>query len=220
MRLPEENLLPPESNFAPTLLAPPLPPNFYFNPTLQVAKDLLGKGLVVTRDGHTCLAQIVETEAYLGAGDPASHAFGGVTRRNGSMFKEGGICYVYLSYGINFCMNVVTGQPGFGQAVLLRAAIPLVGLGAMHARRKTLQQLDLLNGPGKLCQGLGINLNDDGISFARENTKLVDLGQNFSSHEIAATARIGISKAKDEALRFVVKSSRWLSRRYVFTGAK
>ena len=113
----------------------PLPLSFYLRKAPVVAKDLLGKGLFISHAENHYFCQIIEVEAYLGQEDPASHAYKGPTQRNGSMFKAGGTCYVYLSYGLNFCMNIATDQEGRGSAVLLRAAIPLMGLETMAKNR-------------------------------------------------------------------------------------
>lgn len=195
-----------------------LPQAFYQDHPVKVAKRLLGKGLLVAFGKHTMLCEIHETEAYLGSTDPASHAFRGPTPRTLPMFEEGGACYVYLSYGVNYCMNVVTGPKGRAEAVLLRAAAPCYGLEAM-ARHRNMQwdgslavARKLLSGPGKLCHALGIGPSQNGWNFFRPDFRLVDLRRNLTSRQILATPRIGITKAKHELYRFVVKDSIWLSR--------
>jgi DNA-3-methyladenine glycosylase len=197
---------------------PPLESQFYRGKAPQVAKSLLGKGLFVSQGKKHLLCQIVEVEAYLGTEDPASHAFKGPTPRNLSMFRAGGTCYVYLSYGLNFCMNVVTGIEGVGSAALIRAAIPLLGLKEM-ARNRNISEpltpkgiLSLMSGPGKLTQALGINRNFDGLSFDQTTFKIVDLNLKIPKHQIGLSPRIGISKAKEENLRFYIKGSEFLSR--------
>ena len=112
-----------------------LPSAFFVRDSAVVAPELLGKGLMVQREGRLLLARIVEVEAYRGAEDAASHAFRGETKRNRSMFGEGGKCYVYVSYGMHLCMNVVTEGPGIGQAVLIRAAEPIAGVETMAQNR-------------------------------------------------------------------------------------
>ena len=197
---------------------PPLSQSFYLKSAPEVAKSLLGKGLFLTHKKHHFLCQIVEVEAYLGSEDPASHAFKGPTLRNQSMFHMGGTCYVYLSYGLNFCMNVVTGPEGKGSAVLLRAAIPLLGLEAMAENRNISKPLthsrlkNLMSGPGKLTQALGINRSFDGLSFDQSTFKIVDLNHKIPKQLIGHSPRIGISKAKEENLRFYIKKSDFLSR--------
>ncbi len=201
----------------------PSPPHdllqaFFKAPAPTVALRLLGKGILVDRGEEPLLAEIVEVEAYL-PDDPASHSFRGETARNASMFRGGGICYVYRIYGVHFCMNVVTGEPGHGGAVLIRAAVPLEGVATMARRRgvEVSQLRGLLSGPGKLCQALGLGIADDGLTFGPEaGVRLVDLGQKFAPGRILAVPRIGISQAKDAPLRFVVKDSEWLSRKVSF----
>lgn len=196
----------------------PLPQSFYTRRAPQVAKDLLGKGLFVSHGKQNFLCQVIEVEAYLGSDDPASHAFKGPTPRNSSMFKMGGTCYVYLSYGLNYCMNVVTGLDGEGGAVLIRAALPLLGLTTMAKNRHISGPLtqksikNLLSGPGKLTQALGIDKTFDGLSFDRSPFKIVDLNYKIPKQQIGFSPRIGISKAKEELLRFYIKNSEFLSR--------
>jgi DNA-3-methyladenine glycosylase len=195
-------------------LVPPLPQSFFMKDTAAVARDLLGKGLYVQKDGKEMLVEIVETEAYLGSEDAASHAFRGITKRNEAMFEQGGTCYVYLSYGINYCMNVATQKKGLGEAVLLRAAAPLLGENSMRMNRgftETSSIKNLTNGPGKLTQALGVNLNYNGFTFDRADFRLVDLKRKISPKLIGISSRIGISKAQDMELRFFVKSSPWVS---------
>jgi DNA-3-methyladenine glycosylase len=208
------------SSWTPTIARSlsPLPRNFYTRKAPLVAKDLLGKGLFVSHPGHNFLCQIVEVEAYLGSEDPASHAYKGPTERNRSMFQKGGTCYVYLSYGLNHCLNVVTGQEGIGSAVLIRATIPLLGLSQMAKNRHISGVLtkkliwNLMSGPGKLTQALGIDRSFDGLSFDQTTFKIVDLNHDIPKHQIGFSPRIGISKAKEENLRFFVRKSEFLSR--------
>ena len=175
---------------------------------------------MVRHGAETLLVEVTEVEAYLSHKDPASHAFKGQTPRNWAMFEGGGTCYVYLSYGINFCMNVSAQPPGVGEAVLLRAAAPVHGTAGMLARRGmpvTAEMIaspprQLLNGPGKLCQALGIDLSYNGLDFFREDLRIVDLGKSLSQDAIGTSGRIGISKAKEETLRFFLRQSPWLSR--------
>jgi DNA-3-methyladenine glycosylase len=205
----------------------PLPPAFYLRDAATVAKALLGKGLYVRGRGpdgrlehRGCLVEIVEVEAYLGESDPASHAANGPTPRSQVMFEAGGICYAYLSYGVNICMNVVTGAAGEGQAVLLRAAAPLWNWRRMLERRElptraadeAAPPLLLLNGPGKLTKSLGITLAHNSLPFDRPDFKLVDLGRSVPKAALAVSPRIGISKARDLPLRFFIAGSPWVSR--------
>ncbi|MEZ4750710.1 MAG: DNA-3-methyladenine glycosylase [Bdellovibrionota bacterium] len=193
---------------------PPLPAEFFLQKTELVARNLLGK-VLLRENGNTLLAgRIVEVEAYLGKDDPASHAFRGPSKRNGSMFLTGGTCYVYLSYGVHYCMNVSTQGQGVGEAVLLRAVEPLHGEAQMRLNRK-LRDKDrygISNGPGKLTQAFSIDLGFDGERFDREDFKLVDLGESLVDKQVARSPRIGISKAKESLFRFYDKASPWVSR--------
>jgi DNA-3-methyladenine glycosylase len=160
----------------------PLPKTFFLQNTELVAKELLGKGLLIGSGRDFIVVEITEVEAYLGKDDPASHAYRGPTKRNWPMFEKGGMCYVYFSYGMHFCMNVVTGKKSVGEAVLLRGAVPQYGLTQIQKNRGfngILTQksfLNLTNGPGKLTQALGIDLSFNGRQFDEEGFKLINLG--------------------------------------------
>ncbi|MCB0403847.1 MAG: DNA-3-methyladenine glycosylase [Bdellovibrionales bacterium] len=182
--------------------------------TETVARKLLGKVLVRVQSDTVLAGRIVEVEAYLGPDDPASHAFRGLSKRNASMFLQGGTCYVYLSYGVHYCVNVATGRQGVGEAVLLRALEPLAGEGQMRRNRKLRDKnhFGISNGPGKLTQAFSIDLRFDGKRFDREDFKLVDLGESLGDKQVAQSPRIGISKAKERLLRFYDKTSPWVSR--------
>lgn len=157
---------------------------------------------MVDRGGHVSSGRIVETEAYT-ADDPASHSFAGRTARNVVMFGPPGRLYVYLSYGIHRCANVVTGPDGDAQAVLLRAVEPLLGIESMRRRRAGRPDRDLANGPGKLCAALGIELLDDGADLCgRSGTiRILDDGTPPPTDPIVGT-RIGITKAVETPWRF------------------
>lgn len=193
-----------------------LKPEFYLRRSSVVGRELLGKYLMRFIDDKTPLvARIVETEAYEGSEDPASHALRGVTARNQPMFEAGGILYVYLSYGVHHCMNVVTGPKGSGEAVLIRAAEPVMGADRMRRRRrlaKGASESQLLSGPGKLCQALGVGLTMNFHDLSKPPLMVVAMDDD-GDDEIVATPRIGISKAKDAPLRFCIKRSGHLSRR-------
>jgi DNA-3-methyladenine glycosylase len=196
-----------------------LPKSFFLQDTVEVARQLLGKGLYLLSGDTPLLVEITEVEAYLGVRDPASHAYRGLKPRNWAMFERGGTCYVYLSYGINFCMNVSTQPKGIGEAILFRAGAPLLGIETMAKNRGLWREgepvalRNLLSGPGKICQALGIDLGFNGRTFDKPSFKLVDLGNDLPSRAIDRTPRIGITKAKDELLRFSIKGSPWLSRK-------
>ena len=131
--------------------------SFFARDSTTVAPELLDKLLVA----GPCVGRIVEVEAYM-ADDPASHAYRGQTRRNATMFGKPGRLYVYFTYGIHHCANVVTGSAGDGQAVLLRAVTPVAGIEEMRARRPGRPDRSHADGPGKLCQAFGLDLRDDG----------------------------------------------------------
>jgi DNA-3-methyladenine glycosylase len=150
----------------------PLPRDFYRRDSRLVAPDLLNKVLVMPdRAGR-----IVEVEAYAGATDPASHAYRGRTTRNATMFGPPGRLYVYFTYGMHWCANVVCGEPGVATAVLVRAVAPLVGLEAMRERRPAARRdRDLGNGPAKLCQAFGIERSFDGADLVSADHRLTIL---------------------------------------------
>lgn len=176
-----------------------------------MARDLLGTRLVSTVGGERVGGVIVETEAYLGAGDPASHAATrrGRTERNAAMFGPPGRAYVYFIYGVHWCLNVVTGATGEAQAVLLRGLVPLEGQAVMARRRG--REVDLASGPGRLCQALGV----DGTLYGHDLRRpplLVLPGWHVPDHRVAVTGRVGVRAAADRPLRFLVEGSPGVSR--------
>lgn len=184
--------------------------DLFVGPPPQVAPLLLNKILSV--DGAT--ARIVEVEAYWGADDPASHAYRGMTPRNETMFGPGGRLYVYRSYGIHWCANIVLEPMGEAAAVLLRAVEPISGKDVMAIRRpRARRDVDLTNGPGKLCAALGITGDDDGVDLTHidSHVRLLDDGVPPPNDPLV-TARIGITTAVDKQWRFAVEGSRWVSR--------
>src|SRR5918997_1667672 len=163
---------------------------FYERPTVDVARDLLGQVLVsVTTEGRTA-GRIVETEAYLGTDDPASHAARLRTGRVEAMWGEPGIAYVYRSYGIHAMLNVVTEPLGETGAVLIRALEPLIGIDVMRARREVDDERLLCSGPGKLCQALGIGLDLHGTDLVSSDTLWISPGQ--PARDISTSGRVGI----------------------------
>ena len=175
-------------------------PEDYAGPVLEVAARLLGKRLVTRIGGATTSVSICEVEAYGGADDPASHAHRGPRRRNRTMFAEAGRLYVYLSYGVHWCANVVTGGEGRGQAVLLRGGLPGQGVDAMIARRG--REDHLCDGPGKLTQALGLEGRHDGLVLTESREVwLEETGP--APPEWRSTPRVGISKAKQRRWRLV-----------------
>jgi DNA-3-methyladenine glycosylase len=167
----------------------------------SVAEGLLGWGLVSDVGGKRTAVTITETEAYAGADDPASHAYRGRTRRNGSMFERAGTLYVYRSYGIHWCMNVVVGEEGLPHAVLLRGGEPTAGVASMEQRRG--RQSNLTDGPGKLCQALGVDGGHDGADL-RSGVLRLEPGLGLGGRSVERTPRIGISRAVEHRWRFVV----------------
>ena len=154
--------------------------------------------LAVEAAGVVTSGRIIETEAYT-ADDPASHSFRGVTARNAVMFGPAGRLYVYLSYGVHFCANVVTGVVGDGQAVLLRAVEPLEGVDEMHRRRG---RTPLADGPGKLCQAFGITLHHNGAELdGTSRVRVLDDGTPPPTNPVVGP-RVGITKAVDRPWRF------------------
>jgi DNA-3-methyladenine glycosylase len=172
---------------------------------------LLNKVLVVGERR----ARIVEVEAYAGAEDPASHAYRGLTRRNGTMFGPPGHLYVYFSYGMHWCANVVCGAPAAGHAVLLRAGAPLAGLAAMRAARPAARRdRDLCSGPARLCQALGLTGVDDGDDLVTPlpgGPWLADDG-TAPPRRPGRSPRIGITKAADHPWRWFVAGDPNVSR--------
>jgi DNA-3-methyladenine glycosylase len=190
-----------------------LPVTFFMRPAETVAADLLGMVVVSSIGGRSTAGVIVETEAYLGYDDPASHGYlHRRNARNAALFGPPGLWYVYRSYGMHWCANLVCQQAGYASAVLLRALEPLDGLEIMRQRRGAIPDRALCSGPGKLCQALGIDRDLDG---ARMGASAVLVRRPVRSEErrIAATPRVGITKAVDWPLRFVVAGSPWLSRK-------
>ena len=174
---------------------------WFARPATEVAPDLLNKVLVSRVDGVRCSGRIVETEAYM-PDDPASHAFNGATRRNRSMFGPPGHLYVYLIYGLHYCVNVVTGDDGSGQAVLIRAIFPIDGVDSIRARRG--RDRELADGPGKLCQALGIDARHDGLDLlSGSEVEIIDDGVPVPGKPLVGP-RIGIAKAVATPWRFRV----------------
>ena len=182
----------------------PLPISFFRRPAELVARDLLGATIRSGRGAVATSGVIVETEAYLGHDDPASHASGG--RRypgNASLYAPSGTWYVYRSYGMHWCANLVCGGPAGGAAVLLRAILPVGGIIRMRRRGGVLDR-NLANGPGKLCQALGVTRALDG-QLMRESPVWVGKTSKRPAGGIRVTPRIGITRAADWPLRFVLE---------------
>ncbi|MBA3443711.1 MAG: DNA-3-methyladenine glycosylase [Gemmatimonadales bacterium] len=190
-----------------------LPVAFFRRPAETVAAELLGKVVVSTAGGELAAGRIVETEAYLGYDDPASHGYlHRRNARNAALFGPPGIWYVYLSYGMHWCSNLVCQRAGLASAVLLRALEPVDGLATMRRRRGSVPDHELCSGPGKLCQALGITRDLDGVAMAGGPVMVLQ-GEPLAPGSVSATPRIGITKAADWPLRFHLVGSPWTSRK-------
>lgn len=178
---------------------------WFVRPAPVVAIDLLGKVLVtVDAAGVLTSGRIVETEAYTND-DPASHSFRGRTARNATMFGPPGHVYVYLSYGVHACANVVTGAVGDGQAVLIRAVEPIDGIDVIRLRRGRRVDRELANGPGKVCAALGIGLDADGVDLTAASSAIRIISDGMSPPQDPLVGpRIGLTKAVDVPWRFRV----------------
>lgn len=173
-----------------------------------MAPQLLGCRLVRTIGDHTIEVRIVETEAYHQT-DAASHSYRGQTPRTSVMFGPPGHLYVYFTYGMHYCCNIVTGLPGEGSAVLIRAVEPIKGEAVMRTNRLR-AGIELCNGPAKLCRALDIDSSMNGHNLSEEPL-LLYLEPPFESDKIVATTRIGISKAQDKPWRFYIKGNGYVS---------
>ena len=193
-----------------------LPRRFYLQDTVTVARALLGCVLWRRRGRQLLAARLVETEAYLGANDAASHARRGLrSKRNESMYLEGGHAYVYFTYGMYWCLNVVTQESDIAEAVLIRAAEPLQGIESMRRRRpKAKREHDLLSGPGKLCMALDIDRRLDGEPLDGNRLYLTECDVPVDESDIVVSPRIGVEGAVDVAhwpLRFFLRGNRYVS---------
>ena len=187
-----------------------LPQAFFRRDPREVAPELLNK-ILAAQDGRR--GRIVEVEAYCGAEDPAAHSYRGMTARNASMFGPAGRRYVYVTYGMHWCANVVCGEVGEGVGVLLRALEPIAGLELMRAARpKARSDRDLCRGPGRLAQAMGISRADDGSDLRRGHFRVLDDGLAPPANPEAGP-RIGIRVAAHEPWRWHVPGNRFVSGR-------
>lgn len=169
---------------------------FYLQPTLKVARELIGKVLYRKVNGKVLSGKIVETEAYL-KNDPACHASRGMTERNAVMFGPAGRAYVYFTYGMHYCFNIVTQPEGIPEAVLIRAVEPLEGIEIMKRNRKGKE--GIANGPAKLCQAFGIDKKLNGVDMTKGNFVILDSNEKVKVHR---ARRIGITAYADKLWRF------------------
>lgn len=194
-----------------------LPLSFYqHEDVLKLSRDLIGKYLLTCFDHQITGGMIIETEAYRGPEDRASHAWGNrKTKRNAVMYESGGICYVYLCYGLHHLLNVVTHCEGVPHAVLIRAIEPKVGIEFMLERRhKKVAERSLTAGPGALSQALGVTTSHNGVPLNSSTIWIEDRGVVIPDSEIIASPRVGVGYAGEDALlpwRFRLKHSRWTS---------
>jgi DNA-3-methyladenine glycosylase len=177
--------------------------------TVQLARVLIGKMLVRMLAEGAAGGRIVETEAY-GVGDPAGHAYRGVTPRNRALFLERGHAYVYLAYGVSFMLNVSSETFGVGAGDLIRAIEPTVGVAIMKRNRGVERVRDLARGPGRLCQALGIDRRLDGIDLCRAGPLWIG-SDSWASDEIGRSKRIGITRATRSPLRFYLRGNSFVS---------
>lgn len=195
-----------------------LPLHFYRNEdVISIAKNLLGKQLVTHIDGELTAGIIVETEAYMGITDKASHAYNGrFTNRTSTMFEEGGVTYVYLCYGIHSLLNVITGPKDIPHAVLIRAVEPTIGTDVMLRRRKmAVLKPNITKGPGALSQALGVDRSVNATDLQGDMIWIEDINHKIEKTQIVACPRIGIDYAGDDALlpwRFYVRGNIFVSR--------
>lgn len=196
-----------------------LPLAFYTRKdVLLIAKELLGKLLVTRFNTILTAARIVETEAYQGITDQASHAYRGrKTKRTKVMYSNGGTAYVYLCYGMHHLFNVVTNEDEIPHAVLIRAAEPVIGIEEMlHRTKKTKLDYSLTKGPGNVAKALGINAQHTGINLLDDTVYIAEDGFVLDENSVISTARIGVNYAGEDALlpyRFIIKGNPFVSGR-------
>jgi DNA-3-methyladenine glycosylase len=189
-----------------------LPSTFFERPAQVVASALLGKVLVSSADGVETGGKIVETEAYLGPGDPGSHAATrAITARNRVMYGPPGTVYVYFTYGNHHMLNLVCEREGVASAVLIRAVEPTMGVELMRERRGGRPVGALCDGPGKLAQALGVDLRDNGEALGEGRLVVYD-APRVPDADVAVSGRIGLSAGHDLDLRFYVRESLFVSK--------
>jgi DNA-3-methyladenine glycosylase len=191
-----------------------LPLSFYqHEDVLKISRQLLGKYLLTNFDNFLTGGKILETEAYRAPEDRASHAYGmRRTKRNAMMYEAGGVCYIYLCYGLHSLLNIVTNQEGVPHAILIRAIEPIIGIETMLKRRhKDKVDRSLTNGPGVLAQALGITLSHNGLLLTGSQIWIEERGVLIREEEIITSPRIGVGYAGEDALlpwRFHLKNNK------------
>ncbi len=189
---------------------------FFRQDTVELARKLLGCLLVHRTPDGVAGGMIVETEAYVGAIDKACHAYRNRSERTEIMYHDGGYAYVYFIYGMHYCFNVVTGPEGEGNAVLIRALEPVIGLELMQRQRNTKSVRNLCNGPGKLCQALAITKSEYGLDLCATDSPLRLIRyRHIPGAQIVATPRINVAYAEEAAAwpwRFYVKDNLYVSK--------
>lgn len=209
----------------PEIIAGALPSLFYEQHTLEIARQLLGKTLLVVpqdaeSEGEATAGIIVETEGYIGPEDPACHAYNGRTRRNDILWGPPGVAYVYFTYGNHWMINAVTGPEGYAAAVLVRAVQPVLGLATMrerrrlHLRKGKKDDRQLTNGPGKLCQAMGVTGKFNGQSLNGPGLYLAETPASYQlpAFETVTSKRIGITRGVDFPWRYYVKDNPFVSK--------
>lgn len=192
---------------------------FYLKNTVQIARELLGKNIIRNINGKKLKAKIVETEAYLGKKDKASHSYeNNKSENNRFLYEEGGIVYIYIIYGIYYCLNIVTGEKNVPQSVFIRAAEPLKGLELMKKlRKKKVKKIkELTNGPAKLCQSLNLDKSFNGKKVYNPNSSLYISSSKYTNnnYKIKKAKRINVDYAKedsDKKWRFYIANSKFCS---------
>ncbi len=187
-----------------------LPESFFARQTEIVARELLGKVLVSRAGDGVAGGRIVETEAYLGPGDPGSHAHRGVTPRTSVMFGPPARTYVYFTYGNHHMLNLITELEGVAGGVLIRAIEPLIGIDVMSSRRGGRPLRDLTDGPGKTAAALGVDLSDYGAALGRGRVAVYDAPP--PSEPVEVSGRIGLSAGHDAPLRYYLEGNPFVSR--------
>ncbi|MCD3351525.1 DNA-3-methyladenine glycosylase [Clostridium botulinum D/C] len=196
--------------------------NFYKRDTIEVAKELLGKYIVVNEKNEKIVAKIVEVEAYLGINDKAAHSYGGrKTERTRVMYEDGGCVYIFQIYGMYNCLNIVTSHKEIPEAVLIRAVEPISNIDKFSFNRfkksfnelTRYQQKNITNGPGKLCMAMNITKELNGEDLSSDKMYILDNKEEF---QIISSKRIGIDyaeEAKDYLLRFYIKDNKYVSKK-------